>query len=515
MHHYRSFLFIPAFAIGLPAMAQDVNMAYYLANTSTQGTARSMGFGNALGSIGGDYGSSSVNPAGLGVFRRSELSITPSLKTSSSSSQYLGTTTADNNVRMNFNSLGMVFTDAPKGKRYERREWKAITFALGMNRVVDLNRDYTYAGVNTANSAALSFEADANQYPDDAGQSSTHPNVPGYLGYQAYLLNQDASGNFYSVVPYKGGVQQKKTVKERGRVNEYTISLGGNYREKLMLGATLGIPSIKYSVASTYTETLASGNIEPNAYGFSSMKMDQKLDVTGVGINLKVGAIYKINDEIRVGAALHSPSYYALSEVYTPGMVAVINDTTNTVTTGSGLVQSNTFGYSLSTPWRGILSASYIFKGKGFITADYEYADYGFLQYVYPVSDGYGGNYDNEESAINSALQNKYGPTSNVRIGGEVLLTKYFMARAGFGYYGNPYRTAGIDGSRIDISGGLGFRDKDFFADIAVVHSAYELQNAPYAIDYKYVVSAPSSAIPVATTKFNCNNIAFTVGVKF
>ncbi|GAA4461416.1 TonB-dependent receptor [Nemorincola caseinilytica] len=515
MRHNRLFLLASAFGLGLPAaVAQDVNMAYYLANVNTQGTARSMGFGNALGSIGGDYSATSVNPAGLGIFRRSELSFTPSLRTSSASSQYLGSVTADNNVRLNLNSFGMVFTDAPKGKRYERRAWKAISFAFGMNRVVDLNRDHTYTGVNTTSSASQAFEADANQYPGDA-LSQSPLSVPGYLGYQAYLLNQTAAGEFYSIVPYGGGVRQSKTIKERGRVNEYTISLGGNYREQLMLGATLGIPSIKYSVTSSYSETLAPGNVEPNPYQFSSFRYDQQLDVTGVGINLKVGAIYKIDEKIRVGAALHSPSYYALDETYTPGVVSTIAGTVTQVTTATNLVASNRFNYSLTTPWRGILSASYIFKGKGFITADYEYADYGFLRYTYPISDGYGGNYDAQETAMNDALLNKYGSTSNFRIGGEALLTKFFMARAGFGYYGNPYRASGMDGSRMDISGGIGFRSNDFFADIALVHSAYSLQNAPYSIDYSYVTSGPLAAIPMADTKFNSNNIAFTVGVKF
>ena len=513
MRHNRLLLLASAFGLSLPAaMAQDVNMAYYLSNVTTQGTARSMGFGNALGSIGGDYSSTSVNPAGLGIYRRSELSFTPAMRTSSSSTEYLGTQTMDNNVRLNVNSFGMVFTDAPKGKRYDRRDWKAISFAFGMNRVADLNRDHSYTGINTANSATQAFEADANQYPADA-LSATSLSVPGYIGYQGYLINQNTAGDFYSIVPYSGGIRQSKTVKERGRVNEYTIALGGNYREQLMLGATLGIPGIKYSVTSSYSEELAPGNSAPNPYGFSSMRYNQQLDVTGVGINLKVGAIYKVDEAIRIGAALHSPSYYALNEVYTPGISSVVAGTTTNVP--SNLIATNNFSYSLATPWRGILSASYIFKGKGFITADYEYADYGFMQYTYPVSDGVGGNYDQVEAEMNDALQQKYGATSNFRLGGEALFTKFFMARAGFGYYSNPFRASGVDGSRMDISGGLGFRNNDFFADIALVHSAYSLESMPYSINYNYVISSPATAIPVAATKFNNNNIAFTVGVKF
>ena len=61
------------------------------------------------------------------------------------------------------------------------------------------------------------------------------------------------------------------------------------------------------------------------------------------------------------------------------------------------------------------------------------------------------------------------------------------MVRLGGAYYGNPYNNiAGEKGSRFQLSGGLGYRDKGFFIDLAYVHTmgkdvhfAYRLQNAP------------------------------------
>ncbi len=74
----RGFVLLPALLIGsLGASAQDITEAYNLSNLTVQGTARSMGFGNALGSVGGDFSSLSVNPAGLGVYRSSEFTLTP------------------------------------------------------------------------------------------------------------------------------------------------------------------------------------------------------------------------------------------------------------------------------------------------------------------------------------------------------------------------------------------------------------------------------------------------------
>jgi hypothetical protein len=515
MQFHRTLFLVPAFALGaVAANAQDVTEAYNLSNLTVQGTARSMGFGNALGSIGGDFASTSVNPAGLGVYRSSEFTFTPSLRMNSSSSQYLGVVTQDNNVRFNVNNFGMVFTDAPKGKRYERRKWKAVSFAFGMNRVADFNRNYSYSGANSSSSVTQVMEADANMFPDDPG--STVPlTVPGYLGFQSYLLNQTSGGAYYSIVPFGGGVQQERTVRERGRITEYAISLGGNYQEKLMLGATMGIPSVKYSVNSTFSESLAPGNTSPNPDKFSSLNYRQSLAINGTGINLKLGAIYKVDDNFRIGGAFHTPTAYALEDSYTPGITSVVDNITLEMSQSNGAAATNKFNYSFISPWRGILSGSYIMKGIGFITLDYEYVGYNSMGFVYPTDDGYGNNYTLEETNMNRNINSTYQSTSNVRLGAEALLTKFFMARAGFGYYGNPYKATGVNGERMDFSGGIGFRDRDFFADIAFVHSAYTVQAQPYAINYDYVITSNPATIPTATTDFGINNIAVTVGVKF
>lgn len=509
--HFHRILFCGSL-LGLTSfnlLAQDVNTAYYLSNLTTQGTARSMSFGNTLGAIGGDFSSTSVNPAGLGIYRSSELSITPSLRMNSSTSSYQGVETSDNNLRFNFNHFGLVATDAPKGKRYERRAWKTVSFAFGINRVADFNRDYSYSGTTNTSSGTLEYEFDANNNPYSNPGNTQSSNTSGYLGYQAYLINRASNNIYYSVVPFEGGVRQANTVKERGRIHEYVISLGGNYREKLMLGATLGLPSIKYSMTSNFTETLASGNSNPNPDNFYSYKTNKQLDITGVGVNLKLGAIYKVDDHVRIGAALHSPSYYALTDNYTQNVYSTVGNQNYEVSVANGMTLTNTFNYGLITPWRGILSAAYIFKGKGFITADYEYASYAFTQFDYPWSDGSTNSYDDEEAAINSTLSNMYKGTSNVRIGGELLITKYFMARAGFGYYSNPFVASGVDGARMDVSGGIGFRSQNFFADIALVHSRYQLQTSPYNVGYTDVNQ------PVAITDFALNNLAFTIGTKF
>ena len=513
------FLIAPALLFSsFIASAQDVREAYNFSNLTVQGTASSMGYGNALGSLGGDFSSLSVNPAGLGVYRSSELSITPSLRMNGASSDYAGSTTMDNNTHFNINSFGLIFTNAARGKRYEHRNWKAVSFAFGMNRVADFNRNYTYQGNNSTSSASQAFESDANLNPNNA-TSTTPNNSLGYFGYNSYLLNQNpTTGSFYTTVPFTGGINQLKSVQENGGIDEYVISLGGNYREKLMLGVTIGIPTINYRSNASYTESSSDNNTISNANGFSSFNYNQTLNITGVGINAKIGAIYKITDFFRIGAAFHSPTFYSISDVSRNSLYVNNDSSINAANTVgyNGVYARNSFDYNLTTPWKGILSATFIIKNLGFVTADYEYVDYSSMRYQY------GDGYQADQDAINQTIKKTYQGVSDFRIGAGFNITKFFMLRVGAGYYGNAYTAYGeanelnYTTQRIDLNAGLGFKfNKHFYADLGFVHSMYQGYEQPYSIDYSGVVSGTQATIPQAKTDFSINNMALTMGVRF
>ncbi len=516
------FVLLPALILAARSVsAQDVAGAYNFSNLTVQGTARSMGFGNALGSVGGDFSSLSVNPAGLGIYRSSEFTFTPSLRINSASSNYAGSNTLDNNTHFNINNFGLVFTSAPKGKRYERRSWKAVSFAIGMNRVADFNRQYNYQGVNKTSSGSQAFESDANMNPGNANLSNPNSSL-GYMGYSSYLLNQDpVSGSFYSIVPFAGGVNQLKSVRENGGINEYTISLGGNYKEKLMLGITIGIPGVNYHRYYYYSESLSSDNNSNNPYGFQSFNYNQSVDITGVGINAKIGAIYKFSDFFRIGTAFHSPTYYSLSDYSSPGITTVHNDSLVELSGDNGYLPTNQFDYHLNTPWKGLISATFIIKKFGFITADYEYVDYKSMRYTYP------NGFEPEENAMNQEIKKSFQGVSNFRLGAEARIKKVFMVRIGGGYYGNAYTGYGEANNlsyttqRIDINGGLGFHFRHFFTDLGFVHSMYQGMQQPYSIVYNdgsgrnYVWSGAPVAVPKAKIDYSLNNVALTVGVKF
>lgn len=480
-------------SVAFQAFAQDETDALRYSLLAPQGTARSMGFGNALGSVGGDFTSLSVNPAGIGIYRKSEFMFTPVLRFGSTEGQYLNGVNDDSKTAFNFSNIGIVFTRAEKGRRYDKSSWKTVSFGIGLNRVADFNRNYTYSGDMKTNggpnnSFSELFVNDAASYPNDVQSNGTLA----YLGYQSYLVNQDSLG-FYSLASSGLGLRQRRSVSEKGGISEVVFTLGGNYEEKLMIGATLGLPTVRYTRDAFFEETDASGN---NNDGFGSFRYNESLKTTGLGINLKLGMIFKPSDYFRFGLAVHTPTWFSLNDEFNESLTA---NTENYMGVQTANNDPRTFNYNLTTPWRGIISATALMGQYGFITADYEYVDYHSMRYRFS------NEYKDDQNARNEVIKSTFQAASNFRIGIEGHMDQFF-ARAGFGYYGNPYKNGGSNASRKDFSIGIGFRTDRFFTDVAFVHMQYDQNEVPYVLPY--VVA------PTATLNNKMNAIALTLGWK-
>jgi len=471
--------------------AQDVTDALRYSYLSPMGTARSVGFGNALGSVGGDFSSLSVNPAGIGIYRTSEIMLTPALRMNSVDATYQGNGTSDNNTRFNFNNVGVVFSNGLKGRRYERSKWKSVSFAIGFNRLADFNRDYNYNGNNSGSNSSSYSELFAGD--ENSGNQNGLGDAANSVGLIAYDSSQ---GLYRTLVPWQAGIRQNHIVSERGGISEAVISFGGNYMEHLMLGATIGIPVINYQRDAQVTETA----LNPTST-FSSYNYSESLITSGAGINLKIGAIYKFNDYFRVGAAVHTPTYYSLHN----------DDQYNLSNTGYGQAYPVylKYDYSVVTPWRAVLSATGFLGKYGFISADYEYVDYSATKFTLDANDKL------LEGQVNSDIKSTYKPASIFRLGAEGRVTKNFMLRAGIGYYGSPAQNASFNDNRIDISGGAGFRFDNFYIDLAYIHTQYNGQDLFYQLTYLDNNMNPYTITQLANMQNSLNTAVMTVGFKF
>lgn len=484
----KIFVIIILASATLAGIAQNENDALRYSRLSYGGTARFMGLGGAFGALGADFSTLSQNPAGLGLYRKSEFSITPQLNTFSTDAEFFGQKNSDNKYSFSLGNVGLVMNLNLGGNR-ESSFLKYINLGFGMNRIENFNNRMILSGFNNQSSLLTQYMYQANNNGNTLSANQLDE-FGSLLAYKTDLLVYDSSANEYWVDAPDGGILQKKVTETWGTINEMVLSAGANFGEKLYLGATVGFPYIRYEEDSRLSETDSEGNI---GYFKSFTKRDH-LDTRGSGINLKLGVIYRPVDFLRLGFAVHTPTNY---NDMTDEWYSTVTSEFDNGKSFSETSQTGRFNYKLSTPLRLMGNMAFIIGQNGLISADYEYLDYSTARLR-------SGAYDffNENDIIRTNL----APAHNVRIGAE---WKYqiLSLRGGFGYYGSPY-VSGLnknDGSKKTLSCGIGIHEQGYFVDLSYVHA--------WMSDDYYLYDA--SLVPPATTTVKQNYFSVTLGFRY
>ena len=443
------------------------------------GSARYMGLGGAFGALGGDLSTLSSNPAGLGVFRGTEFSFTPSIHTAKAEATHYGKKVED--LKYNFHLGHIGFASAYKTNRTNKDipGWEYINFGFGVNRIANFHNRILIEGNNHESSLIDEYVFHAmGKMPEDFN--------PFYeaLAWETYLFDPiDTSGNYESVV--LGNIRQSKAITTTGGINEMVISLAGNYDDKFYIGGTLGVPFLRYDMQSTYREV----NIDTLS-DFESYSLNDDISTSGTGINFKLGIIYRPVDFVRIGAAVHTPTFFSLSESYSRKMNSYFQNGSN----HSASTPDGKFDYELTTPMRILGSLAFIIGEYGLISADYEFVDYTEARLR---SNSY--KFFDE----NDAIQNSFRAQNNIRVGGELRLNPINI-RAGYALYGNPYKSGINNTERTALSFGIGLREKNYFFDITYLHSNY---------NQKYYLYNPALIEPTKQT-FTTNTVLMTLGFR-
>ncbi len=463
---------LAALFLSLGLSAQFAADALRYSYQQTGGSARFIGTGGSMGALGGDYSSTVSNPAGLATFRRSELSLTPSYYYGGTTSTFAGNESERNIGLMTFNQGALIIARKKPGN------WKSTNFSIGYNRLADYNQDFIYSG-NTVGSLGDYFVTQAQGlFPD---QLSSYESG---LAYDAGVIynppGQDA--DFYENDVQAGqSIDKSERYLSRGNLGEMGISLAGNYNHKLYLGVTLGITFVNYDLTKTYTET----DPDDNIVFLNDMTFRQFVNTDGTGVNLKVGAIYRVNQALRIGGAIHTPTGFSLTDRFRNEIdFSYQADPNNPLSTVETQEQSpeGVFEYNLRTPWRFVGNVGYIIKKNGFITAEVEYLNYGSARY----------NFDSDfataedlaiEAARNTDISNFYKDAINVNVGGEIVLAEDFRLRAGYRIFGSPYEGDAEFINASQISAGFGYRKDNFYLDFAYAKRLGDEFYSPYQSD--------------------------------
>lgn len=487
------------------ASGQDYSeTALLFARPKPSGSARILGLGGAQTALGGDVSSAVSNPAGLGMFNRSEFTFSLGLADHQSSANYLGTHTDDNRAVFNVPGISYVW-NMP---RNDDNSFYGGSFAISFSRVNDFNRQTMYRGNNRDNSIIDYFIDRATGETTDQFFEEQYPNfnTPAALAYFNYLIGPtsilDPPGpedEYFTDATYP---YQTEEIRVRGASNQWNFSYGGNYKDMVFFGGGIGIASLRYKSEKIFDEAFESDTLQ-------ALQLTENLEIRGTGVNATFGAIVRPVNFLQFGVSYTTPTWYSLSENYEASMWSrwnnfdyygdgevILGDNSRTPEETDLLVSD----YSFTAPSR--LRGGVTFLSEyGFITADVEMLNPSKAKYR-SRDNSISFNPDNE------TIREVYQSAINYRIGAE-FRKDIFRVRAGYGVQGNTLSDQmDADNSVTSVSGGLGVRTKTFYVDLAIVHSkGKEYRYHPYTFSDG---SGPSAAI-----RDKALNGVITVGFTF
>ncbi len=513
------------------AFSQGLIDAYKYAQTGDlHGTARSMSMGGAFGALGGDISVMNTNPAGLAVYRSSEVVATLDLSTMSAKTNWQGSTDSQNKTKFVFDNFAYVGY-FPTGNDEGLVSWNV---GLSYNRLKNYSRNYRMSFNGAIGSSMTDYiAARANLsgltpdlidvITDDSGIATYNPYE--YVGDWLSVLGANSgfmnyrNGQYSSAFPsssYDRSYSELQ-VHESGAVDQYAIAFGANISDFLLLGATVTITDLDYDLASYYAE-----DYNLNTDYISYMELENGLSTDGTGYNLNVGAIIRPVDFLRVGVAYNSPTWYKLTDTYVgQGRTDIESNASNIehITPLDAVTE-----YKYRTPDKWIFSAAAIFGQIALLSVDYEMMNYRRMRMY---------DYDgNENTDVNTPINQLLGISNTFRVGAEVKVTPQFAVRAGTSWTSSgmnddlknanvevitvgtlPHYT--IDKGITNYTFGFGYRfTSQFYMDVACILKRLKEDVYTFSPIYSDSGSKLVTTIP-ASMKTKTTRVALTLGYKF
>ena len=485
-------------------LAQSAGDAMLFSRHYSGSTARSAGMGGAFGALGGDISVLSANPAGLAVYRASEFTFTPGLNFTNTRAEHDSRTFNEKKANFIVNNIGYVYTK----NFYQEKGFQNISFGVAYNRLSDFYSD-TYVKRPAATSSLLDeFVFYANGYDDKnipLPENKLNAFYEG-LAWNTYALDFDKNNNVYfsDYNDFGYGQPLYRSMSTRGGIGEYDFSIGANFNHTLFLGASLGIQNIYYQEYYYHEET-------PDFHYMNSFNFREEYSVNGWGVNFKAGVIYRPIQLFRLGVAIHTPNYFKMIPYQFTRMDTYWNNSPPD-SDGEKYYQAEAENdspdkYILRTPWQYSVSAATVIGKLGMLNVDIEVIDYSNSS-ISPKS-----TYDIENDEISAILKTSV----NVKTGAEFRLGPVYL-RGGVGYYGNPYNKNQFDSdirsmlkSTLSYSGGIGYRFRDFYMDVA-----YSFMKHPERISNMYLSYDDTTEwYEQAKLRTNSGKFVLTFGFRF
>lgn len=499
--------------------AQETYQDTKLIDNDLNGTARYVGMGGALEALGADISTISTNPAGIGLFRSGQVTVSGGLVTQQGET----TTPSISNIQIGFNGNKTNASFDQLGLVYSMRTGRNGYMNFAFNYHKSRNFDQILTAANTLSHASQN-KLSAMKYPF-ANDYNWNAIDATYARLMAPI--KDSNGK-QTGMDYLDGTAYVFGQYQKGYIGEYSLNLSGNLNNRVYLGLTFGLHDVNYRSNSYYTE-----NLERNTI----VEVWEDLRLDGCGVDIMAGAIFLPieNSPFRIGAYIHTPTMYNLHLKGANDMTMA--NALDKVDKG----QSSVYDFKVYTPWKFGLSLGHTIGRELALGATYEYADYGTIDnrvnnggYYDPVDGGY---YDDSYSDgdMNDHTKATLKGVSTVKLGVEYKPHPSWAVRLGYNYLspmfskdgyrdgsisspGNAYATS-TDYTNWEstnrITCGLGYSVKKFFVDLAYQYTQTNGDFYPFMSYYSKTNKQEDCIADAVSVSNKRHQLLLTLGYRF
>lgn len=531
----KHILFASLLMTSMAAAAQETYQDAKLTAPQLTGTARYVGMGGAMEALGADISTISTNPAGIGLFRKNQVSMSAGVMAQTDAEKF----TRYNNQTINFNGEKSHVTFDQVGIVWSPTRGRSSYLNLAFNYHKSADFGQILNAANSLKNVSQNKLTAAKNNKEYAGWTAVDAN------YGVYNNNQ---GNYQSGlfnVPTTGGSAYAEAQDflfgqyQHGYIGTYDFNISGSLNNRVWLGLTIGIHDVHYNSNSLYSEDLADGNIADS---------HEQLRISGTGYDVKAGLIFRpvADSPFRIGAYVNSPIFYDLTlkgdndiSIYGDNEPATYQETDGTQApcyTKGDRGQSVDYDFRLNTPWKVGVSMGHTVGKSLALGATYEYAWYDHMDNrektgtYYDYWDGAGYETSTSDEAMNHDTRLNLKGVSTFKVGAEYKPIDMLAIRLGYNYVSPMYKNDAFRDQTFDSNGvyastssdytnwkatnritaGLGFNYQGWGFDVAYQYSAQKGDFYPFQS-----FEEMNCVAPVTEVKNNRHQLLMTLSYKF
>ncbi len=244
-----------------------------------------------------DIGALMYNPAGIGIIRKSELSIGMGFTRNSSETEYL-------DIKNLLNTNDEYITHAGIVVPFDMEDSKA-SIGIGYFLESNFENNMDYGAFNPNNSYIKDYVANKPSNKEDN------------LMYQLYLTDPEGG---YS--PIQDSLAQKGTVTETGGIHNFTGAISFDLSDNVSLGGSIigkwGTYNYNrvYSEEDIYNKYNFNDDVNWTNIDLNKMTIDETIKQEISGITGSIGIVGRIEKFMRISANIKFPTYYEITEKF-------------------------------------------------------------------------------------------------------------------------------------------------------------------------------------------------------